>query len=87
MYGQYKRINQHCGQFGKGFLWGGSPVYIQAQGFGVAHFAKIMLADKGISLAGKRCLITGSNYVSQLLVSRFSPFGICGCTNIIVLPS
>lgn len=27
MYGQYKRINQHCGQFGKGLLWGGSPAY------------------------------------------------------------
>ena len=29
MYGQYKRINQHCGQFGKGLLWGGSPCYTQ----------------------------------------------------------
>ena len=31
MYGQYKRINQHCGQFGKGLLWGGSPVYTQVR--------------------------------------------------------
>ena len=23
MYGQYKRINAHCGQLGKGLLWGG----------------------------------------------------------------
>ena len=32
MYGQYKRINQHCGQFGKGLLWGGSPAYTQVRG-------------------------------------------------------
>ena len=32
MYGQYKRINQHCGQFGKGLLWGGSPAYTQVSG-------------------------------------------------------
>jgi hypothetical protein len=31
MYGQYKRINQHCGQFGKGLLWGGSPAYTQVR--------------------------------------------------------
>ena len=30
-YGQYKRINQHCGQLGKGLLWGGSPAYVHAQ--------------------------------------------------------
>ena len=29
LYGQYKRVNQHCGQVGKGLLWGGSPLYQQ----------------------------------------------------------
>jgi glutamate dehydrogenase (NADP+) len=66
LYGQYKRINQTCGQIGQGLLWGGSPVHIKAQGYGVVYFAKKMLADKGMSLAGKRCLITGSHYVRIL---------------------
>lgn len=64
LYGQYKRINMHCGQHGKGLLWGGSFPYLDAQGVGVAHFAKIMLEDKGLSLAGKKCVITGSSHVS-----------------------
>ena len=29
LYGQYKRINHHCGQIGKGLLWGGTPQYEQ----------------------------------------------------------
>jgi glutamate dehydrogenase (NADP+) len=29
LYGQYKRINSHCGQIGKGLLWGGYPVHQQ----------------------------------------------------------
>ena len=36
----------------------------QAAGYGIVYFAKKMLADKGISLEGKRCLITGSDSVS-----------------------
>jgi len=46
MYGQYKRINQHCGQLGKGLLWGGTPVHIQAHGYGVVYFAKKMFAGR-----------------------------------------
>ena len=39
-------------------------LYLQAAGYGIVYFAKKMLADKGISLEGKRCLITGSDSVS-----------------------
>jgi hypothetical protein len=45
MYGQYKRINHHCGQVGKGLMWGGSPVHVKAQGYGIAYFAKKMLEN------------------------------------------
>jgi glutamate dehydrogenase/leucine dehydrogenase len=31
LYGQYKRINSHCGQIGKGLLWGGYPVHQQVR--------------------------------------------------------
>eukprot|EP00596_Hydrurales_sp_CCMP1899_P002281 CAMPEP_0119051166 /NCGR_PEP_ID=MMETSP1177-20130426/72871_1 /TAXON_ID=2985 /ORGANISM="Ochromonas sp, Strain CCMP1899" /LENGTH=505 /DNA_ID=CAMNT_0007030283 /DNA_START=119 /DNA_END=1636 /DNA_ORIENTATION=- len=75
MYGQYKRINQHCGQFGKGLLWGGSPAYKEATGYGIVYFAKKMLADKGLSLEGKRCLITGSGRSSQAVAEKLVDLG------------
>lgn len=75
MYGQYKRINQHCGHQGKGLLWGGSPCHTEAQGLGVVHFAKRMLAEKGQSLEGKRCLVTGSNYVSLAVAEKLLQLG------------
>ena len=65
LYGQYKRINEHSGQQGRGLLWGGNPkAYMGAHGYGVVSFAKLMLKDKNISLEGKRCLVIGSNYVA-----------------------
>jgi len=75
MYGQYKRINHHCGQVGKGLMWGGSPVHVKAQGYGIAYFAKKMLEDKGQSLEGKKCLITGSHYVALALAEKLLQFG------------
>lgn len=75
MYGQYKRINHHCGQSGSGLLWAGKPDYIQAQGWSVAYFAKKMLADKGIDLKGKRCIVTGSNFVSFATAEKLLEFG------------
>eukprot|EP01031_Cornospumella_fuschlensis_P030928 gene30928-37381_t len=75
MYGQYKRINNHCGQIGKGLLWGGCPVHEQAQGYGVAYFAKLILAEKGLSLEGKRCLITGADQNAFSLAEKLIEFG------------
>eukprot|EP00981_Chlorochromonas_danica_P012834 scaffold5444_cov181-Ochromonas_danica.AAC.15 len=75
MYGQYKRINNHCGQIGKGLLWGGLPVHEQAQGLGIVHFTKLMLADKGLSLEGKRCLITGSNTTALAVAEKLLELG------------
>ena len=74
LYGQYKRINKHCGQVGRGLLWGGATPYQKAQGYGVAYFAKALLEDKGLSLAGKRCVITGSNYVRPAPVPLYAPY-------------
>jgi glutamate dehydrogenase (NADP+) len=75
MYGQYKRINSHHGQIGKGLLWGGTPVHIQAQGFSTVYFAKRMLADKGQSLEGKMCLITGSNATAVAVAEKLLELG------------
>ena len=50
LYGQYKRLNDHYGQLGKGLLWGGAPTHFSAQGYGAVQFAKYMLKDKGFFL-------------------------------------
>lgn len=126
LYGQYKRINDHVAQRGRGVLWGGTHFYPevqhvrcsafvidikaffcrrqaashtcyrrvfviqtagtslteckstythlffkhirslrQATGYGVVEFAKCALEDKGDTLKGKRCLITGSGKVTS----------------------
>lgn len=41
---------------------------LQATGYGVVEFAKCALEDKGDTLKGKRCLITGSGKVSAAVV-------------------
>ena len=66
MYGQYKRVTSKVGVAGRGFLGGGQPAFPAAIGYGAVHFADAMLADKGDSLKGKRCLITGAGKVSQV---------------------
>ena len=47
----------------------------QAQGLGIAYFAKTMLQDKGMSLEGKRCIITGSNATSLALAEKLTELG------------
>jgi len=75
LYGQYKRLNDHYGQLGKGLLWGGAPTYFSAQGYGAVQFAKYMLKDKDISLEGKRCIVTGSHYVALAVAEKLIEFG------------
>lgn len=75
LYGQYKRITQHYGQVGTGLLWGGAPVHTGAVGTGVADFAKLLLRDKGMSIEGKRCLITGTGHVAISLAERLVELG------------
>lgn len=38
----------------------------QATGYGVVEFAKCVLEDKGDTIKGKRCLISGSGKVSSV---------------------
>ena len=47
----------------------------QAQGLGIAYFAKKMLQDKGLSLEGKRCIITGSNATALALAEKLTELG------------
>lgn len=75
MYGQYKRTSNHISQKGVGLLWGGTPPFPQCTGYGVAHFAHFVLADKGESLKGKRCLITGSGKNALALAQKLLDYG------------
>ena len=66
LFGQYKRItNQFTGALtGKGPTWGGSLVRPEATGYGVVYFAQEMMATRGLTLEGRRCLISGSGNVA-----------------------
>ncbi|MEA2580003.1 MAG: glutamate dehydrogenase [Actinomycetota bacterium] len=73
LFGQYKRIrNVHAGGVltGKGVGWGGSLIRPEATGYGAVYFAEEMLATRDDSLAGKRCLVSGSGNVAQYTVEK-----------------
>ena len=48
---------------------------MQSHGFSIVYFAKRMLADKGLSLEGKRCIVTGSNATSVAVAEKLIEFG------------
>ena len=77
LFGQYKRItNQFTGALtGKGPTWGGSLIRSEATGFGVVYFAQEMLATRGDSLAGKRCLLSGSGNVALYTAAKLIDVG------------
>ncbi|HMK63588.1 MAG TPA: NADP-specific glutamate dehydrogenase [Acidimicrobiales bacterium] len=77
LFGQYKRIT---GEFtgaitGKGPTWGGSLIRPEATGFGVVYFAQEMLATRGLSLAGRRCVVSGSGNVALHTAQKLIDMG------------
>lgn len=72
LFGQHKRItNEFTGALtGKGPTWGGSLIRPEATGFGIVYFAEEMLATRGLRLAGKRCLVSGSGNVALYTVAK-----------------
>jgi glutamate dehydrogenase (NADP+) len=77
LFGQYKRItSQFTGALtGKGYGWGGSLVRPEATGYGSVYFAQEMLATRGESIEGKRCLVSGSGNVAQYTVEKLLDVG------------
>ena len=77
MFGQYKRIrNEFVGVLtGKGLAWGGSLIRPEATGYGAVYFAQNMLEDKGDSLEGKTCTVSGSGNVAQYTVEKLLHLG------------
>jgi glutamate dehydrogenase (NADP+) len=77
LFGMYKKLrNKFTGALtGKGLAWGGSLIRPEATGYGVVYFAAEMLATRGETLAGKRCLVSGSGNVAQFTVEKILQMG------------
>ncbi len=77
LYGQYKRLTGHYEGVltGKGLSWGGSLVRTEATGYGTVYFAQDMLAERGDSLEGKVCTVSGSGNVAIYTVEKLYQVG------------
>jgi len=77
MFGQYKKLrNEFTGVLtGKGLNWGGSLIRPEATGYGAVYFAAEMLGTKGQTLAGKKCLVSGSGNVAQYTIEKINHLG------------
>jgi glutamate dehydrogenase (NADP+) len=77
LFGQYKRItNRFVGVLtGKGLEYGGSPIRVEATGYGTVYFLESMLARVGESLEGRTCLVSGSGNVAQFAVEKVNQLG------------
>ncbi len=77
LFGTYKKLsNRFTGILtGKGVNWGGSLIRPEATGYGCVYFAAEMLATRGQTLEGKRCLISGSGNVAQFTAEKLIALG------------
>ncbi|MCF6242369.1 MAG: NADP-specific glutamate dehydrogenase, partial [Bacteroidales bacterium] len=77
LFGHYKRLrNEFTGVLtGKDLNWGGSLIRPEATGYGCVYFAQNMLHDKGDSIKGKVCTVSGSGNVAQYTVEKVNEFG------------
>ena len=77
MFGQYKRLaNEFTGVLtGKGLAFGGSLIRPEATGYGDVYFAENMLAMRGETFEGKRCVISGSGNVASFAAEKLMQLG------------
>lgn len=77
MFGQYKKLTHtFVGVLtGKGQEFGGSLIRPEATGYGNVYFLENMLKPRGIELAGKRVLVSGSGNVAQYTVEKLIQLG------------
>ncbi len=82
MFGQYKRLTgRYEGVLtGKSLLWGGSLVRKEATGYGCVYFAQNMLEDRGETVAGKTCLVSGAGNVAIYTIEKLYQLGACPVT-------
>lgn len=77
LYGMYKRLTQsHDGVLtGKNLLFGGSLARTEATGYGAVYFAQNMLKDRGKSLEGKNCVVSGAGNVAIYCCQKLQQIG------------
>ncbi len=77
LFGQYKRLaNEWTGVLtGKGLSFGGSLIRPEATGYGDVYFAQNMLAKRGETFEGKRCVISGSGNVATYAAEKLIQLG------------
>ena len=77
LFGQYKRLaNEWTGVLtGKGLSFGGSLIRPEATGYGDVYFAENMLAKRGETFEGKRCVISGSGNVATYAAEKLIQLG------------
>ena len=77
LFGQYKRlVNEWTGVLtGKGLSYGGSLIRPEATGYGDIYFAENMLAKRGETFEGKKCVISGSGNVATYAAEKLIQLG------------
>lgn len=77
LFGMYKKLtHEYSGVLtGKGLEYGGSLIRPEATGYGTVYFLTSMLATRGIELAGKNVLISGSGNVAQYAAEKCLQLG------------
>lgn len=77
LFGQYKKLaNRFDGVLtGKSLNWGGSLVRKEATGYGCVYFAQEMLKERGESLEGKICCVSGSGNVAIYTIEKLLQIG------------
>ncbi|HEY9565564.1 MAG TPA: NADP-specific glutamate dehydrogenase [Nocardioides sp.] len=78
LFGQYKRITNRYESgvlTGKGIGWGGSLVRTEATGYGTVFFTREMLATRGLSLSGRRVIVSGSGNVAIYAAEKAAQLG------------
>ena len=77
MYGAYKRLTtRYEGVLtGKGLTYGGSLARTEATGYGTVCFTDAMLKDRGDSLKGKKCAVSGSGNVAIYCCEKLIQLG------------
>ncbi len=77
LFGQYKRLkNRFTGILtGKGLAFGGSCGRQEATGYGCVYFCENMFQCRGDSIAGKRCIVSGSGNVATYAIEKILEMG------------
>ena len=77
MFGQFKHLTRSYEGVltGKNLLFGGSLARTEATGYGAVYFAQNMLEDRGESLEGKVCAVSGAGNVATYCCEKLLQLG------------